>query len=65
MARDLRDALEFMSRLRVMHQARQVGSEQAPDNFLKLDELSDFDRGHLKDAFALVQQMQSVLKQRY
>ncbi|MFV0680736.1 DUF294 nucleotidyltransferase-like domain-containing protein [Ottowia sp.] len=65
MARDLRDALEFLSRLRVSHQARQVGSEQAPDNFLKLEELSDFDRGHMKDAFTLVQQMQSVLKSRY
>ena len=65
MARDLRDALEFLSRLRVTHQARQVGSEQAPDNFLKLDELSDFDRGHMKDAFSLVQQMQNVLKSRY
>ena len=65
MARDLRDALEFLSRLRVTHQARQVGSEQAPDNFLKLQELSDFDRGHMKDAFSLVQQMQNVLKSRY
>lgn len=65
MARDLGDALAFLSRVRIVHQARQVGSEQAPDNFLRLQELSDFERTHLKNAFALVQQMQGVLKQRY
>ncbi|MDO5086697.1 MAG: putative nucleotidyltransferase substrate binding domain-containing protein [Comamonadaceae bacterium] len=65
MAHDLRDALEFLSRLRIAHQARQSSADQTPDNFLRLEELSDFDRGHMKQAFTLVQQMQSVLKQRY
>lgn len=64
-ARDLQDALAFLSRVRISHQARQIGSEQAPDNFLRLSELSDFERAHMKQAFALVQQVQNVLRQRY
>ena len=64
-ARDLRDALEFVSRLRIAHQARQTLRGQAPDNFLALEELSNFERSHLKDAFLVVQTLQGVLAQRY
>lgn len=64
-ARDLRDALEFLGTLRIAHQARQIGRGQAPDNFLALEELSNFERSHLKDAFLVVQTLQGVLGQRY
>jgi len=64
-ARDLRDALEFLAKLRITHQARQTAHGTAPDNFLALDELSNFERGHLKNAFAVVQTLQEVLQQRY
>lgn len=64
-ARDLRDALEFMSKLRIDHQARQMAQGQAPDNFLALEELSNFERSHLKEAFSVVQTLQGVLGQRY
>ncbi len=64
-ARDLRDALEFLSQLRIAHQARQTQQGQAPDNFLALEELSNFERSHLKDAFQVVQTLQNVLGQRY
>ncbi|OQW87166.1 MAG: cyclic nucleotide-binding protein [Rhodoferax ferrireducens] len=64
-ARDLRDALEFLAKLRIAHQARQTAQGQAPDNFLALEELSNFERSHLKDAFAVVQTLQGVLQQRY
>lgn len=64
-ARDLRDALEFISKLRIAHQARQTQAGQAPDNFLALSELSNFERSQLKEAFAVVQTLQSVLAQRY
>ena len=64
MARDLRDALNSEPPARHAP-GPPGGSEQAPDNFLCLQELSDFDRGHMKDAFSLVQQMQNVLKSRY
>jgi CBS domain-containing protein len=64
-SRDLRDALEFISSLRVAHQARQTAAGRQPDNHLSLDELSNFDRAHLKDAFQVVKGLQNVLSQRY
>ena len=64
-ARDLGDALEFISALRIAHQTRQIAAGEAPDNHLRLEELSTFERSTLKDAFGLVQQMQAVLGQRY
>ena len=64
-ARDLGEALEFISTLRIDHQTRQIAAGEAPDNHLRLEELSTFERSTLKDAFGLVQQMQAVLGQRY
>ncbi|MBX3586100.1 MAG: CBS domain-containing protein [Ramlibacter sp.] len=64
-ARDLREALEFLCKMRITHQARQTGQGQKPDNFLALEELSNFERSHLKNAFAVVQTLQEVLAQRY
>jgi CBS domain-containing protein len=64
-ARDLRDALEFLGKLRIAHQSRQMAQGKAPDNFLALEELSNFERSHLKDAFEVVQTLQEVLQQRY
>jgi CBS domain-containing protein len=64
-ARDLRDALEFLSVVRIRHQARQTNAGQAADNFLGLDELSNFERTQLKDAFVVVQGLQEALGQRY
>ncbi|MFZ2123544.1 MAG: putative nucleotidyltransferase substrate binding domain-containing protein [Rhodoferax sp.] len=64
-ARDLRGALEFLGKLRMAHQARQMAQGQAPDNFLALEELSNFERSHLKEAFSVVQTLQGVLGQRY
>jgi CBS domain-containing protein len=64
-ARDLRDALEFLGKQRIAHQARQIAQGQAADNFLALEELSSFERSHLRDAFGVVQRLQSVLAQRY
>lgn len=64
-ARDLRDALEFLGRLRIAHQARLISQGKAADNFLFLREISNFERSQLKDAFRVVQGLQAVLRQRY
>jgi CBS domain-containing protein len=64
-ARDLRDALEFLGGLRLQHQSRQIDAGVDADNFLRLDELSSFERDQLKDAFGVVQTLQNVLGQRY
>ena len=36
-----------------------------PDNHLRLDDLSNVERAHLKSAFGIVQRLQSVLATRY
>ena len=64
-ARDLRDALEFISDLRIEHQARQIRVGEKPDNFMTPDDLSHFERNQLKDAFSVVRTMENVLSQRY
>ncbi len=64
-ARDLRDALEFLAFTRIQHQARQISAGAKPDNFLNPDEVSNFERSQLKDAFLVVQSLQNVLGQRY
>jgi len=64
-ARDLQDALEFLAFLRIQHQARQMAAGQTPDNHINPDDLSNFERHQLKDAFLVVQTVQSVMGQRY
>lgn len=64
-ARDLRDALEFLSAMRIRHQTRRIDAGLPADNFLDPRELSNFERTQLKDAFAVVQALQAVLEQRY
>jgi len=63
--RDLRDALEYLSTIRIRHQARQMAAGQAADNHLRPNALSNFERGQLKDAFGVVKALQDVLAQRY
>ena len=63
--RDLRDALEFLSALRIRHQARQIAAGHDADNFLDPEGLSNFERSQLKDAFGVVKSLQDVLAQRY
>jgi CBS domain-containing protein len=64
-AADLREALEFISSVRLAHQANAVRHGHKPDNFVRPDELTAFERSHLKDAFAIVRSMQATLEQRY
>jgi CBS domain-containing protein len=64
-AADLREALEFISTVRIAHQANAVRMGEPPDNFVPPGQLSAFERSHLKDAFALVRSMQATLEQRY
>ena len=63
--RDLRDALEFLAALRIRHQAQQIAAGHDADNYLRLESLSNFERGQLKDAFGVVKALQDVLAQRY
>lgn len=61
----LLDALEFIAGLRIRHQARRLREGRAPDNYLPPDTLSGLERSHLKDAFRLIQTLQTTLENRY
>ena len=64
-ARDLRDALEFISMVRIRHQALDVENKIEPDNNIEPENLSDFERRNLKDAFQILSNGQNFLKFRY
>ncbi len=64
-AEDLRDALEFISMVRIRHQAYDVENSIEPDNNIEPEMLSDFERRNLKDAFQILSNAQNFLKFRY
>ncbi|MDZ7704666.1 MAG: putative nucleotidyltransferase substrate binding domain-containing protein [Trueperaceae bacterium] len=64
-AANLRDALEFIAFARLRHQARQLKKGEQPNNHVSPDEMSPLERRYLKDAFKIVDSMQSALTQRY
>lgn len=64
-ATDLRDALEFISIVRIRHQALDVEHETEPDNNIEPENLSEFERRNLKDAFQILSNAQNFLRFRY
>ena len=58
---DLLDAYDLIAETRLEHQAAQVKSGSAPDNYLTPSDLSEFDRSHLRDAFVVIKSMQSAI----
>lgn len=65
MGSDLRDAWEFLSYVRLRHQAAQVRDGAAPDNRVRPDDLSTFEKRHLREAFRVVRLAQQALAQRF
>ncbi len=65
MAENLADAFEFISSVRLRHQAAQIRRGEPPDNYVPPAELSGLERRHLKDAFAVIQTIQETLARRY
>ncbi|WP_428603943.1 putative nucleotidyltransferase substrate binding domain-containing protein [Sedimenticola sp.] len=64
-ATDLSDALEYISIVRIRHQAKQIESGETVDNNVHPKHLTSFDRRNLKEAFQVVSSAQSFLKYRY
>lgn len=62
---NLRDALEFIAIVRIRHQALAIEAGREPDNNVRPQDLSPFERSHLKDAFQVVSNAQKFLKYRY
>lgn len=62
---NLRDALEFIAIVRIRHQAIAIEEGREPDNNVHPEDLSPFERSHLKDAFQVVSNAQKFLRFRY
>jgi len=62
---DLYHAMELISLVRLRHQALDIESEREPDNNIEPEDMSDFERRNLKDAFLVLSNAQSFLKYRY
>ncbi len=60
----LRDAMEIMSMVRQRHHAEQVQHKQKVDNNINPEDLSQFDRRNLKEAFQVLNDAQNFLKVR-
>ncbi|MBD3783436.1 MAG: cyclic nucleotide-binding/CBS domain-containing protein [Micrococcales bacterium] len=65
LADDLRDAFEFIGYVRLRHQSEQVRAGRPTDNFVAPDDLSSFEKHHLREAFAIVRSAQHSLGRRY
>jgi len=62
---DLRDALEFISMVRIRHQALAISAGETPDNKVAPEQLSDFERKNLKDAFQILSNAQRFMRYHY
>ncbi len=62
---NLRDAFEFISIVRIRHQATAIQEGREPDNNVRPKDLSPFERSHLKNAFQIVSNAQKLLRFRY
>ena len=62
---DLQHAMEFISLVRLRHQALDVEANIEPDNNIEPENMSDFERRNLKDAFQVLSNAQNFLKYRY
>jgi CBS domain-containing protein len=63
--RDLGAALAFISSVRIRHMADDLTGGREPDNSIEPDNLSDFDRKNLREAFLVLDGAQQFLKFRY
>lgn len=62
---DLFHAMELISLVRLRHQALDIEFDRDPDNNIEPENMSDFERRNLKDAFLVLSNAQSFLKYRY
>lgn len=62
---NLLDAHEYIAHQRLLNQGEQLKLSQAPDNYLRPSSFSALTIRHLKDAFKVVRDAQSGMRQRY
>lgn len=64
-SRNLADALHFIQRQRIEYQAEQISRGEAVSNFLKPRSLSKMVKEQLRDAFTIIDESQSAIKQAF
>lgn len=64
-ADDLLEAFDFISNLRMKHQAQQINIGVDADNFMAPSEISKLERSHLKGAFKVIQNLQNYVERSY
>jgi len=62
---DLQHAMELISLVRLRHQALDIEVNIEPDNNVEPENMSDFERRNLRDAFLVLSNAQNFLKYRY
>jgi CBS domain-containing protein len=63
--RELSDALEYISMVRIRHQAQDIENGETPDNTINPKHLSTFEKRNLREAFHILDKAQQFLKYRY
>ena len=61
----LRYALEFLSIVRIRHQAMDLEAGREPDNYIEPEKVSASERYNLKEAFQVLSNAQKFLRFRY
>lgn len=61
----LRYALEFLSMVRIRHQAHAIEQGKTPDNYIEPERFSTTERHNLKEAFQVLSNAQKFLRFRY
>jgi CBS domain-containing protein len=61
----LRYALEFLSLVRIRHQARAIEEGREPNNYIEPEKVSASERHNLKEAFQVLSNAQKFLRFRY
>lgn len=59
------ESYELMMQLRLIHQLQQIEIGILPDNYINPEQLSNLERRTLKDAFRVIERLQSILDLNY
>lgn len=58
-------AYELQMHFRIIHQLEQIENNRQPDNFIEPENMTEMERTMLKDAFTVIEKLQSMLEKRF
>ncbi|MDG3084842.1 DUF294 nucleotidyltransferase-like domain-containing protein [Vibrio hannami] len=59
------EAFRFITQVRFRHQLKSIQQGTTPNNHISPDDISSFERKHLKEAFKIISQMQDLAKLKF